>query len=415
MDIYLVGGAVRDTLLQFPHSESDWVVVGASPAQMLTAGFQQVGKDFPVFLHPETKEEYALARKERKTGSGYTGFEFDTQSTVSLEDDLLRRDLTINAIAKDSQGNLIDPYGGVADIKAKILRHVSDAFAEDPVRVLRIARFAARYHHLGFRVAPETTALMARMVNAGEVDHLVAERVWKEFSRALGEKSPATFIEVLRSCGALKILMPELDKLFGVPQPEQHHPEIDTGLHALLSLARCAELTPAVEARFATLMHDLGKGTTPKDEWPRHIGHEKRGVKQIEILCQRLSVPNACRDLALSVAEFHTHCHRALELTPKVLLDTLQRLDALRRPERLTLFGYCCTADSRGRTGMEAIAYPQANYLTCARDCVAKVDTKALVAEGYKGKEFGEALRKRQLQALAAFIADYRQIDHRKH
>ena len=400
MHVFLVGGAVRDILLNIPSPDRDWVVVGGTPDKMVAAGFKPVGKDFPVFLHPQTNEEYALARQERKTGKGYKGFTFHTSPDITLEEDLLRRDLTINAIAQSAEGEFLDPFNGQQDIHDKILRHVSPAFAEDPVRVLRVARFAARFHHLGFRIAAETYALMQSIVASGEIDHLVQERVWKEFSRALSEQSPSVFIEVLRDCGALKRLMPELDMLFGIPQPEKHHPEIDTGLHSLLSLDRCAQLTPSAEARFAALIHDLGKGLTPPKKWPSHHGHEQAGTPLVVALCDRLGAPNSFRDLALGVAEFHTHGHRALELTAKTLLTTLQRLDAYRRPERFKLFCICCQADAQGRTGLEHQPYPQADYLQQALETLQSIDTKAMAASGLKGAAFGDALHKKRLSRL---------------
>ena len=316
MKIYLVGGAVRDEILGYPFTEKDWVVVGATVDDMLAAGYQQVGKDFPVFLHPETKEEHALARTERKTAAGYKGFEVHASPDVTLEDDLVRRDLTINAIAKDENGEYVDPYNGIADIENKILRHVSDAFLEDPVRILRIARFLARYAHLGFSIAEETMELMKEMVSAGEVDALVPERVWQEMKKALSERTPGAFVTSLRDCGALQRILPELDCLFGVPQPEEHHPEIDTGIHTLMVLEQSCLLSDDADVRFAALLHDLGKGATPKKEWPRHIAHEARGADIVKKVCQRLRIPNEYRDLAERTARFHLHYHRALELKP---------------------------------------------------------------------------------------------------
>jgi len=322
MQTYLVGGAVRDQLLGYPYHEKDWVVVGSTPEEMLAEGYQQVGKDFPVFLHPSTHEEYALARTERKTAPGYHGFQVQATSEVTLEEDLLRRDLTINAIAKDEHGNLTDPFHGTEDIKNKILRHVSKAFAEDPVRILRVARFAARYAHLGFGVADETMALMKKMVTAGEVDALVPERIWQEMCKALSEKTPARFIEVLRECGALKRIIPELDILFGIPQPVEHHPEIDTGIHTLLVLEQACLLSNKQDVRLAALFHDLGKGTTPKAEWPSHINHEARGAEIVLTVCKRLRIPNDYRDLSERTARFHLHFHRALELKASTVVKT---------------------------------------------------------------------------------------------
>lgn len=406
MKIYLVGGAVRDKLLGYPSIEKDWVVVGASPQIMEEQGFTPVGKDFPVFLHPDTKEEYALARTERKTGHGYGGFTFYCADEVTLEEDLRRRDLTINAIAEDEHGQLVDPYGGQADIKNKLLRHVSPAFAEDPVRILRIARFAARYHHLGFRVADETLALMREMVASGEVDHLVAERTWKELQRALGERSPEIFIQVLRDCTALAQIFPELDRLFGVPQTAIHHPEIDTGIHTLMSLQQACKLSADTQVRFATLLHDLGKGTTPADEWPRHIGHEARSASLITALCDRVAAPKDYRELAQIVAKLHTHCHRALELRPATLLDVLQQTDAFRRPQRFENFLQCCEADSRGRTGFEERSYPQANYLRRALQVCLSINLKAIADSGFIGKDFGDELDRQRLQQLSQLKND---------
>lgn len=400
MKTYLVGGAVRDKLLGYPFHEKDWVVVGATPEEMEQQGFVAVGKDFPVFLHPRTKEEYALARTERKTGRGYVGFSFYCGQDVSIEDDLMRRDLTINAIAQDDQGNLIDPYCGQRDLHDKKLRHVSDAFLEDPVRVLRIARFAARYHHLGFTIADETQTLMRGMVENGEVDHLVAERVWKEMQRALGETSPEVFIQSLRDCGALARLLPEVDALFGVPQTAIHHPEIDTGIHTLMSLQQATKLSDDICVRFATLLHDLGKGTTPQDEWPRHIAHEERSIPLVKQLCERIAAPRDYRDLALIVAQWHTHCHRALELRPGTVLSLLQGTDAFRRPDRFNQFLLCCEADARGRTGFEERDYPQANYLRNALKQCQQIDMKAISAGGFTGKTFGDEVDRQRLSVL---------------
>ncbi len=407
MQIYLVGGAVRDQLLGREVHEQDWVVVGAEPQDLLRLGYSQVGNDFPVFLHPDSKEEYALARKERKTAPGYTGFNFDTASNVTLEEDLLRRDLTINAMARDAAGEVIDPYGGRLDLDARLLRHVSPAFAEDPVRILRIARFAARYHHLGFTVADETQQLMQSMVAAGEVNHLVAERVWKECSRALDEQDAEVFFTVLRDCGALKIIMPEIDALFGVPQRAEYHPEIDTGIHTLMSLQQACLLSTARDVRFATLLHDLGKAETPAELLPRHHQHEIRSLPLIKQFCARLAVPNDLRDLALGVAEFHTHCHRAFELTPKALLKLFNRLDVLRRPQKLAAFCLCCEADARGRTGFEGRDYPQGEYLQRAFAACKTVDTQALITQGFEGAALGEAIAAQRLAQLKIFKAQH--------
>lgn len=402
MKTYLVGGAVRDKLLGRTVTEKDWVVVGSSPEQMIARGFMPVGQDFPVFLHPHTKEEYALARTERKTGKGYGGFSFYCGEEVTLEDDLIRRDLTINAMAQDECGQIIDPYNGQQDLADKLLRHVSPAFAEDPVRILRIARFAARYYDLGFRVATETIALMQTMVANGEVDHLVAERVWKETERALGENNPEIFIEVLRDCNALARLFPEIDALFGVPQTAVHHPEIDTGIHTLMSLQQAVKLGGNTCVRFATLLHDLGKAATPPEEWPRHIAHEDRSLPLVKKLCARLAAPKEFKELALITAQWHTHCHRALELKPSTVLKVLHATDALRRPERFEQFLLCCEADARGRTGFELREYPQADYFRRCLQATKNVDIAAVQAQGLSGPAFGEALDKQRLALITA-------------
>jgi tRNA nucleotidyltransferase (CCA-adding enzyme) len=402
MKTYLVGGAVRDELLDFPHKEKDWVVVGATPDEMLGAGFQQVGKDFPVFLHPKTKEEYALARTERKTSPGYKGFAVHATPDVTLEEDLLRRDLTINAIANDEAGDIIDPFNGVQDIHDKILRHVSPAFTEDPVRILRVARFAARYLHLGFIVADETMQLMKDMVANGEVDSLVPERVWQEMQKALSERSPARFIEVLRDCGALRHILPELDKLFGIPQPEAHHPEIDTGIHTLMVLQQACRLSDDTEVRFAALMHDLGKGVTPQVEWPHHIEHEARGAEIVLDICKRLRIPNDYRDLAEHTARFHLHYHRALELKPVTVVKTLEQLDAFRKPQRFEKFLLASEADARGRPGYENRSFPQGSYFRKAFDAAREVDIKSLVAQGYSNKELAEKIRLERIRLVSA-------------
>lgn len=400
MQIFLVGGAVRDKLLGYPYSEKDWVVVGATHQEMIERGFTQVGKDFPVYLHPQTKDEYALARTERKTGNGYTGFQFNSDPNVKLEEDLARRDLTINAIAETETGEIIDPYNGQRDIEHKILRHVSNAFTEDPVRILRVARFSARYAHLGFTLAEETRHLMEQMVLRGEVDHLVSERIWKEFHRALAEPTPTQFIKTLRACYALNKIMPELDALFGVPQPEQHHPEIDTGVHALLSLERAASLSDSIRVRFAALIHDLGKGMTPKETLPHHYGHEEEGVALVDKLCNRLSAPNEYRDLARICTRFHTNCHKAFELKTSTLLKVLEQTDAYRKPERFEEFLICCQADAQGRTGKENTAYPQAEFLRRAYHATSNIDVKALMEQGISGKDLGEAIRRERLRQL---------------
>ena len=396
MEIYLVGGAVRDKLLGLPVKDRDWVVVGATPEDMSARGYKMVGADFPVFLHPQTKEEYALARTERKSGRGYKGFTVYAGPDVTLEQDLARRDLTINAMAEDVSGRLIDPFGGVSDLKHGILRHVSPAFAEDPLRVLRVARFAARF---GYPVAHETQALMRALVEAGEMEALVAERVWSELERALGEKQPVRFFEVLRECGALQRLLPELDALFGVPQPPEHHPEIDTGVHTLLVLAQATRLSPDAHVRFAALLHDLGKGTTPPSEWPKHRGHEERSVDLVRAACRRLRTPNEYRDLALLVARYHLHCFRAAELRDATLLETLEALDAFRRPERVEGFALACEADFRGRTGYEDRPFPQGAVFRRAFAAAQAVDTAAIAA-GQSGPQVGEAIRLARINAI---------------
>ena len=363
MKIYLVGGAVRDALLGLPVTERDWVVVGATPDEMQAKGFRPVGQDFARFLHPKTQEEYALARTERKSGHGYGGFTFHAAPDVSLDDDLVRRDLTINAMAQEEGGQVFDPFNGRMDLKARLLRHVSPSFAEDPLRVLRVARFAARYHWLGFRVADDTLVLMRQLADSGELDYLVPERVWKETSRALMERDPQVFFQVLHACGALKVLLPELASLDGVPQPEQHHPEVDTLVHQWLSLEQASRLNLPLTARYAVLCHDLGKGKTPKEEWPRHIAHEIRSARLAKTVSKRWRVPKDAATLAALVAEYHTHCHRALELKPATVWKLLKTLDVIRRPERLEDFLLSCEADARGRTGLEDRPYPQVDYL----------------------------------------------------
>jgi tRNA nucleotidyltransferase (CCA-adding enzyme) len=400
MDIYLVGGAVRDALLDYPVVERDWVVVGARPDDLLQQGYLQVGKDFPVFLHPKTKDEYALARTERKQGHGYTGFDINCDPSITLEEDLLRRDLTINAMAQDADGNIIDPYGGQADLKNRLLRHVSKAFAEDPLRVLRTARFAARYAHLHFTVAPQTNDLMADIVRQGELNHLPAERVWVEFEKALGERNPEVFIRTLRDCGALENLLPELEALFGVPQNAEHHPEIDTGEHTLMALQQAVKLTPDTDVRFAVLLHDLGKGTTRPAEWPRHIAHEDRGIKLVEQVCKRLRAPRRYSELARTTCQYHTHCHRALELRGKTVLKLLNATDALRRPDRFEAFLLACEADARGRLGLEDRDYPQANYLRQALAAIQEVGAKQFQDAGLTGKAMGEALSAERIRVL---------------
>ena len=402
MRTYLVGGAVRDKLLGRPVIDHDHVVVGAHPEDMLALGYKPVGKDFPVFLHPETSEEYALARTERKTGRGYHGFAFHADPNVTLEQDLARRDLTINAIAQDEQGTLVDPYGGVRDIEQRLLRHVSPAFVEDPVRLLRVARFAARFAPLGFTVAEETMTLLQQMVRDGEVDHLVPERVWAETRKALGEAQPSTFLRVLRDAGALAVLFPEIDALYGVPQRAEFHPEIDTGVHMEMVLDAAARLAPGNDlVGFCALTHDLGKALTPKEELPRHVGHEHRGVKPLRALTARLKVPTEYAELAELVCREHLNCHRAFELKPATVLKLLTALDALRRPERLQTFLTACLADKRGRLAHEQDDYPQAAWLRRARDAAASITSAPFVAQGLQGPAIGAAMEKARVQAIA--------------
>jgi tRNA nucleotidyltransferase (CCA-adding enzyme) len=400
MKIYLVGGAVRDRLLGVTPQDHDWVVVGATPEEMIARGFRPVGKDFPVFLHPETNEEYALARTERKTAPGYHGFQFHAAPDVSLEEDLRRRDLTINAMAMDENGELIDPFGGQEDLHLGRLRHVSEAFAEDPVRILRVARYAARYGRWGFRVAHGTNRLMRQMVDNGEVDALVPERVWQELERALGEPTPSRFFEVLRGCGALARILPELDRLFGVPQPKHWHPEEDTGVHVLMVVDQAARLTPDTRVRFAALVHDLGKGTTPEAEWPRHIAHEDRGVQLVEQVCTRLRVPNEHRDLALLVTRWHGHYHRALEMRAATLLKTLEALDVFRRPERLEQYLFACEADARGRPGYEDAERPETAVFQQAYRAACAVTAREVMDAGFNGPRIREELHRRRTQAI---------------
>ncbi|WON76478.1 multifunctional CCA addition/repair protein [Serratia sp. UGAL515B_01] len=401
MKIYLVGGAVRDSLLNIPVFDRDWVVVGATPADLLARGYQQVGKDFPVFLNPQTHEEYALARTERKSGQGYTGFTCYAAPDVTLEDDLLRRDLTINAIAKDEDGNLVDPYNGQVDLEARILRHVSNAFGEDPLRVVRVARFAARFAHLGFTVSPETAGLMQQMAQNGELATLTAERVWKETEKALQSQSPQVYFQVLRDCGALKVLFPEIDALFGVPAPEKWHPEIDTGIHTLMTLAIAAQLSPEVDVRFSALCHDLGKGVTPKELWPHHHGHGPAGIKLVERLCKRLRVPNQVRELARLVAEYHDLIHTVFKLRPETLLKLFDAIDVWRKPQRLEQMILTSEADARGRTGFENNPYPQGDYLRQAYQVASTVSVKEVVESGLQGMAIRDEVKRRRQQALA--------------
>jgi len=401
--VYLVGGAVRDELLGRAHGDRDYVVVGATPDDLLAEGYRPVGKDFPVFLHPDTGEEYALARTERKTGPGYHGFAFHAAPDVTLDEDLARRDLTINAMARDEAGTLVDPYRGADDLREKILRHVSSAFAEDPVRILRVARFLARYAPLGFRIADETMALMRAMVEAGEAAHLVPERVWAETRKALTEPQPSEFLRTLRGCGALAVLFPEIEALYGVPQSPQHHPEVDCGVHLELVLDQCAQLAPGDDlAGFFALTHDLGKALTPEDVLPRHIAHEHRGLKPLASLCERLKVPAEYAQLAALTCRHHLDAHRALELKPATVLMLLEAFDAFRRPERLEPFLITCTADKRGRLQHEHDAYPQADFLRAARDAARAVTAQPFLEQGLTGTAIGEAMRRARIHAIAA-------------
>jgi tRNA nucleotidyltransferase (CCA-adding enzyme) len=401
MKIYLVGGAVRDELLGLPVRERDWVVVGAHPEELIAQGFKSVGKDFPVFLHPQTREEYALARTERKTAPGYKGFATRFSPDVTLEQDLERRDLTVNAIARDPDtGALIDPFHGEADLRARVLRHVSAAFVEDPVRVLRLARFAARFAPLGFTVATETMALTQTMAAGGELHALVPERVWQETQRALEQQAPWVYFEILREARALPIVFPEIAALFGVPQPERWHPEIDAGIHTMMVLQQAARLSADPVVRFAALTHDLGKGTTPPAEWPRHIAHEQRSVSLIEALCQRLRIPNTYREIAVLVGRYHLWMHRLQELRATTLLELLEHLDALRRPARLDQFIIACEADARGRKGLEDRDYPQSAILRQAREIIARVALSESERTGLDGPQIAERLRRARIAAL---------------
>lgn len=407
MKSYLVGGAVRDTLLGLPVKDRDWVVVGATPQEMLDAGYQQVGRDFPVFLHPQSREEYALARTERKSGSGYTGFTCYAAPDVTLEQDLLRRDLTVNALAQDENGTIIDPFNGQQDLRQRILRHVSPAFNEDPLRVLRVARFAARYAHVSFRIADETMTLMRDMTEAGELAHLTPERVWKETESALRTRNPQVYFQVLRDCGALKVLFPEIDVLFGVPAPAKWHPEIDTGIHTLMTVSMAAMLSPEVDVRFATLCHDLGKGLTPPALWPRHHGHGPAGVRLVEGLCQRLRVPNELRDLAKLVAEYHDLIHTFPVLQPKTIVKLFDSIDAWRKPQRVEQIALTSEADVRGRTGFEAIDYSQGRLLRAAWEVARAVPTKAVIEAGFTGAGVREELTRRRIAAVAQWKAEH--------
>jgi tRNA nucleotidyltransferase (CCA-adding enzyme) len=401
LKVYCVGGAVRDRLLGLPVQDHDWVVVGSTPEQMVARGFKPVGSDFPVFLHPDTHEEYALARTERKVAQGYKGFTVYAAPEVTLEQDLLRRDFTINAIAQDAAGNLIDPYGGQADLQAGVLRHVSDAFAEDPVRILRAARFVARF---GFSIAPETLALMRAMVDNGEVDALVAERVWQELARGLMEKQPSHFFTTLRECGALRKILPEVDALFGVPQPAHYHPEIDCGIHTLLVVDEAASQGHVLEVRFAALAHDLGKATTPEDTLPRHIGHEMRSVDLLKVMSQRLRVPADCRDLALLVAQYHSHVHRARELRADTIVKLFDSCDLWRKPQRFAQILLACECDAHGRTGHEHDAYPQSAYLLACAQAAQAVNAGEIARACPDRNLIADKVREARILAVEAVI-----------
>lgn len=402
MQVYLVGGAVRDHLLRHPYHEKDYVVVGATPEQLIAQGYQAVGKDFPVFLHPKTKEEYALARTERKSGQGYHGFEFFTNPNVTLTEDLIRRDLTINAMAMDDDGKIYDPYGGKKDLDEKILRHVSNAFTEDPLRVLRVARFAARYAQYGFSIANETLQLMQQLAESGELQLLTPERVWKETSRALMENHADIYFDVLRQCGALKVLFPEIDALFGVPQRPEYHPEIDCGVHTLMSLQQACKANYTLDVRFAVLVHDLGKALTPKEELPRHIMHEERGITPVTLICERLKVPTQTKQLALAVCKEHLKCHQAFTLKAGTLWRLLQRLDVLRRPERVEAFVQACECDAKGRLGLEDREYPQSQFLLELMSKVRNIKASDLPAD-IQGSDIGEMLIQKRIEAIAEF------------
>jgi tRNA nucleotidyltransferase (CCA-adding enzyme) len=405
MQVYLVGGAVRDALLGLPVKERDWVVVGGTRDELLSMNYREVGRDFPVFLHPGSREEYALARRERKTAPGYRGFAVEFGPEVTLEEDLARRDLTINAIAQAGDGSFVDPHGGQRDLQERVLRHVSPAFVEDPVRVLRLARFAARFAPLGFQVAAETMALMRRMVEQGEVDALVAERVWQETEKALREAGASVYFQVLRDCGALKVVFPEINALFGVPQPEKWHPEIDTGVHTLMVLDQAVLLTADAKVRFAALVHDLGKAATPHAEWPGHKGHEERSVTLIESLCDRLKLSSEYRELSVIVARYHGNVHRAFELRPSTILGILEKTDAFRRPVRFAQALLACEADSRGRLGLENTPYPQRPYLQAARDAAATIKPTPEDIADQVGPLIAERIHQRRLKAISELMS----------
>lgn len=412
--IYLVGGAVRDQLLGLEPGEKDWVVVGSTQHQMLELGYKQVGNDFPVFLHPETREEYALARRERKTNTGHRGFDTETRS-ISLEEDLERRDLTINSIAKDSQGDLIDPIGGQGDLHNRILRHVSPAFREDPLRVLRVARFNAQLSSFNFSIAPETQNLLKEMSASGELESLTPERVWKETEKALMSDSPRTFFETLRSVGALKTILPEVDALFGVKQRPEFHPEIDAGLHTMLSLDRISEQSPDPVDRFAVLVHDLGKATTPEDILPRHTGHEARGADLVEQLCKRLRIPNQYKNLAVKVTRHHLHCHTCMRSRPEDIVTLLDHLSAWSENSKVDQFTNCCMADARGRSGLETRPYPQREFLAECVEAAADISMESILVAGFKGAEIGARIAELRAQSLQKIIDKYSSIDELKY
>ena len=409
MHVFLVGGAVRDQLLEINIKDRDYVVLHSTPEEMLNAGFTQVGKDFPVFLHPKTGEEYALARTERKQGTGYTGFTCYAGQDVTLEEDLARRDLTINAMAQSSDNKIIDPYNGQQDLKQKTLRHVSPAFSEDPLRVLRTARFAARFNKLGFTIAPETQRLMAGIANSGELQHLSPERIWSETEKALQSDSPQVYFQVLRDCGALAVLFPEIDNLYGVPAPKRWHPEIDTGVHTLMVVEQACLISDSVTFRFACLVHDLGKALTPESEWPSHKGHGQKGLAVIKKFCRRLKVPNECRDLALLVSEFHTNIHSAFELKASTMVGIMDKCDAWRKPERFQQMLQCCVADSKGRTGFELLPYPTADYMWQAFQAALQVDIQAIIKAGFQGVEIKKKLSEQRRQLVQEFKIQQRQ------
>ena len=413
MNVYLVGGAVRDQLLGLPVKDRDWIVVGTNPATLLSLGYQQVGKDFPVFLNPKTKEEYALARTERKAGAGYTGFICDFSPTITLEQDLIRRDLTINAMAQSEDGEIIDPYGGKQDLENRILRHISPAFSEDPLRVLRVARFAARYHSLGFKIASETLALMAELAQSGELQHLTAERVWLETEKALNEKNPEIYFETLHKTGTLRVLFPEIDALYGVPNPVKHHPEVDSFIHTMLVLEQAVNLTennPILNksaVRFAAICHDLGKALTPQNILPHHYGHEQAGIKPTRSLCKRLKVPSYFQELAELTCEFHTHIHKAFELRAETIITLFNRFDVWRKPQRFQEFLQVCLADTRGRTGFENKDYPQIDYVNQLLQAANEVDVQQVIADGFEKQEIRNELTKRRILAVKQTKANY--------